>query len=404
MAPDAFARTTSPAHRRAVTTFLQAVYDSGYVDLGRYTGRYCVPCEAYYTQAELEQGDRCPVHNTPVEQVSEENYFFRLSAFGDRLLDHYARNPAAIDPPSRRNEALALIRQGLRDFSISRTSITWGIPLPWDPTHVAYVWADALVTYLTAAGYPEPAYKDWWATSHHVIGKDILRFHTVYWPALLLAAGLEPPRRVSVHGFLLADGSKISKTGGVTAILPADLVARFGVDGVRYHLLRDNPFGPDGEFSYEGVVARYNADLANTLGNLVARVTALVARRCGGIGPAPRPDSPLAPVAAAAREEADRAWEQPQPAAALAAVWRLVAATNSYLVANEPWRGGPDHVLGDALEALRAIAVLAWPAIPGTAEEIWRRIGLQWTVDQPSAAYEGGRRVYKGAPLFPRIG
>jgi len=226
----------------------------------------------------------------------------------------------------------------------------------------------------------------------------------VYWPALLLAAGLEPPRRVSVHGFLLADGSKISKTGGVTAILPADLVARFGVDGVRYHLLRDNPFGPDGEFSYEGVVARYNADLANTLGNLVARVTALVASRCGGIGPAPRPDSPLAPVAAAAREEADRAWEQPQPAAALAAVWRLVAATNSYLVANEPWRGGPDHVLGDALEALRAIAVLAWPAIPGTAEEIWRRIGLQWTVDQPSAAYEGGRRVYKGAPLFPRIG
>src|SRR6266480_1376006 len=323
IANDDFIRTTEPRHYKAVQEFLQAVYDNGAIELGLYEGLYCYRCELYYTEDELVDG-KCPIHGIPVERVSEENYFFKLSEFEDRLLAHYSEHPEAVQPDIRRNEALGLIRQGLRDFSISRTSITWGIPLPWDPTHVAYVWADALVTYLTAAGYPEPAYKDWWATSHHVIGKDILRFHAVYWPALLLAAGLEPPRRVSVHGFLLAGGSKISKTGGVTAILPADLVARFGVDGVRHHLLRDNPFGPDGEFSYEGVVARYNADLANTLGNLVARVTALVASRCGGIGPAPRPDSPLAPVAAAAREEADRAWEQPQPAAALAAVWRLV--------------------------------------------------------------------------------
>ena len=406
VAPDAFVRTTSDEHRRAVTAFLQAVYDSGHVYLGRYTGRYCVPCEAYYTGSDLRDGDRCPVHDRPVEKLSEENYFFRLSAFGDRLLDHYARHPDFVRPAARRNEALALIKQGLRDFSISRTSISWGIPLPWDESHVAYVWADALVAYLTAAGYPEPGFSTWWGTSHHLIGKDILRFHAVYWPALLFAAGLEPPRRISVHGFLLLGGEKISKTGGLTAISPTDQVARFGVDGVRYHLLRDNPFGPDGEFSYEGVVARYNADLANTLGNLVARVTALVAPRCGGIGPVPRPDSPLAETAAAARAEADTAWAQPQPAAALAAVWRLVAATNSYLVANEPWHGGPDHVLGDALEALRIVAVLAWPAIPGTAEEIWRRIGLQWTVDPVDPAWgagPAGRRVTKGAPLFPRI-
>jgi methionyl-tRNA synthetase len=334
------------------------------------------------------------VHQRPTEHVTEENYFFRLSALSQQLTDWFERYPDAVHPPSRRNEALGLLRQGLEDFSISRTSIDWGIPLPWDPAHVAYVWFDALGSYLTAADGQWPA--------HHIIGKDILRFHTIYWPAILFAAGLEPPRRITVHGFLLARGEKISKSG-LRGLPLDDLVTEFGADGLRYHLLRDNRVGPDGDFSYEGLVARYNADLANTLGNLVARVTALVASRCGGVGPTPTTESPLAEVAARSYGDASTAWDEVQPAEALAAVWRLVAATNSYLVANEPWNHDvPEPVLGDALEALRIIALLASPAIPCAAAEIHRRLGLRAPGPVAWGAYPGGLPVTKGEPLFPR--
>jgi methionyl-tRNA synthetase len=348
----------------------------------------------------------------------EDNYFFKLSAFQEPLLDWYAANPEMVSPDSKRNEAIGLIRQGLQDISISRTSINWGVPVPWDPGHVFYVWYDALINYATAVGYGSDGerFDTWWPAVHHVIGKDILRFHCVYWPAMLMAAGEAPPAHVHVHGFLLVGGEKMSKTA-FNQIAPADLVADFGVDGTRYHFLRDQQFGPDGEFSYEGMVARYNADLANNLGNLLSRVATVVAKQCAGVGSAPAAGSALAAVAASAVVAATAAWDRVAPSDALEATWRLVRETNAALEAAQPWKMAPgpelDAVMGDALEALRILALLASPAIPASAEEIWRRIGLSQSVGPlaeqrlPQAAvwggYPGGLPVEKGPPLFPRI-
>ena len=412
---DDFIRTTEPRHYRAVTELLSAVRDNGYIDKGLYEGLYCVACEEFYRESELIDGKLDPIHLRPVEPYKEENYFFRLSEFTEPLLEWYRANPEAVQPESKRNEAIGFIRQGLNDISISRTSITWGVPVPWDPAHVFYVWYDALINYATAVGYgADPdRFAAWWPAVHHLIGKDILRFHCVYWPALLMAAGIEPPHRIHVHGFLLVGGEKMSKTA-FNQIAPADLVPEFGVDGYRYHFLRDQPFGPDGEFSYEGMIARYNADLANNLGNLLSRVTTVVAKQCEGNGPTPSPDSRLAGVAASVLDEAGAAWDRVAPSEALDATWRLIRETNAELEAAEPWKAPPgpavDRVLGDALEALRIVAVLASPAIPGACAEIWRRIGLPGAPDAvrlPEAAawggYPGGLTVEKGPPLFPRL-
>jgi methionyl-tRNA synthetase len=411
---DDFIRTTEDRHRVSVQAFLQAAYDNGHIELDTYQGWYCVACEAYYRESELGDGRACPIHSTPAEWLEEENYFFRLSRLQDRLLEWYAAHPGAVTPEAKRNEALGIIRQGLDDVSISRTSITWGVRVPWDERHVFYVWYDALINYATAIGYgvDQQRFDTWWPSVHHLIGKDILRFHCVYWPALCLAAGVEPPARISVHGYLLVGGEKMSKTR-FNQIFPADLAADFGVDGFRYHLLRDTPFGADGEFSYEGMVSRYNGDLANNLGNLLSRVTTVVNRKCGGVGPAPRPDSGLAPVVAAAVERADEAWRRISPSEALDATWQIIRETNAALEAAEPWRAEPgpavDAVLGDALEALRVVAVLAHPAVPGACAEVWRRIGLAGNpADQrlPGAVawggYPGGLQVLTGEPLFPR--
>jgi methionyl-tRNA synthetase len=412
---DDFIRTTEPRHHRATQKLMQAAYDNGYIELGTYEGLYCVSCEAYYTEAELIDGKLCPLHRRPVELFKEDNYFFKLSQFEQPLLDWYAQDPSPIHPESKRNEAAGLVRQGLQDISISRTSISWGVPVPWDPAHVFYVWYDALINYVTAIGYADDRerFEAWWPSVHHLIGKDILRFHCVYWPALLLAAGEQPPHRVHVHGYLLVGGEKMSKTS-FNQIAPADLVEEFGVDGYRYHFLRDQPFGPDGEFSYEGMLARYNADLANNLGNLLSRVTTVVAKKCGGIGPAPSADSRLAEVAASVYEAAAAAWDRVAPSEALEATWRLVRETNSELEAKEPWKAEPgpglDATMGDALEALRILALLASPAIPTAAADIWRRIGLPGLPSEqhlPEVAawggYPGGLPVDKGTPLFPRL-
>ena len=412
---DDFIRTTEPRHYRATERLMQAAYDNGWIELRPYAGWYCVSCEAYYTEADLVDGKCCPIHRTEVEWLEEENYFFKLSEFADRLLGWYERNPGAVTPEAKRNEAVGLIRGGLRDISISRTSIKWGVPVPWDADHVFYVWYDALINYATAIGYgSDPQrFAEWWPFVHHIIGKDILRFHCVYWPALLMAAGIDPPARVAVHGFLLVGGEKMSKTA-LNQISPADLLPTFGVDGFRYHFLRDQAFGPDGDFSFEGMVARYNSDLANNLGNLLARVSTVVEKKCDGIGPAPDPASELASVAASVLESARSAWDRIAPSEALEATWRLVRETNAALEAAEPWKAEPgpavDRVLGDALEALRIVAVLASPALTRSAQEIWRRIGLPGDVaDQrlPDAAawggYPGGLAVERGSPLFPRI-
>ncbi|MEE6257056.1 methionine--tRNA ligase [Plantactinospora sonchi] len=402
---DEFVRTTSAAHRGTVTALLNRVHDAGHLRRGRYDGRYCVACEAYTTEPV------CALHNRPTERVGEENWFFRLSTFAEPLAEWFDRCPDAVRPASRRNEALGWLHRGLTDFSISRANLTWGIPLPWDPTQVTYVWFDALGSYLTAAGWPDPDFSRWWP-AQHIIGKDILRFHAVYWPAILLAAELPPPERITVHGFLLQRGSKIAKSGERSVALD-DLLDRFGPEGLRYHLLRDNPVGPDGEFSVASVEARYQADLANTLGNLLSRVTALVVSHAAGVGPAPRPDSPLAPVADGCVEASAAGWDAGQPAEALAAAWRLVAAANSYLVSARPWRDTPGSaevagVLGDTLEALRIVAVLAAPALPETAARIWRQLGLDGYAPRvPDALVwggcPGGRPVDRATPLFPRL-
>ena len=412
-----FIRTTEPRHYEAVAKFLQAVHDNGYIELDTYEGLYCVPCEAYYTDDELV-GDNCPIHDRPVDRVTEENYFFRLSRFTDRLLEYYEANPDAVQPETRRNEVLGFIKQGLRDFSMSRTSITWGIPLPWDPSHVTYVWFDALFNYCTAVGYgtDRARFERYWPVDYHLVGKDILRFHAVYWPAMLMAAGEAPPKVVFAHGFLLVGGEKMSKTR-LNQIAPADLVADFGSDGFRYHFLADQRFGPDGDFSYEAMVNRYNADLANNFGNLANRVLNMAVNYCGGVVPDERADGPLVAAAERAFAGLTEHLARLDYASGFAAVWDLIRATNSFIEDSEPWKlhkaGEADavaRVLGDCLEALRVIALLASPVIPRACAALWSRLGLPGTPEDqrlPAAADWGGlpagAPLTKGDPLFPRL-
>ena len=414
IANDDFIRTTEPRHRDAVQHFLGRINDNGHIFKDTYRGLYCVPCEQYYGEDELVDGGLCPIHRMPVEHLEEENYFFRLSAFEQPLIEWYESHPTAVVPESKRNEALSFIKGGLRDISITRTSIGWGVRVPWDERHVFYVWYDALINYLTAIGYgrDEERFAAWWPAVHHLIGKEIIRFHCVWWPAMCMAAGIDPPAHVQVHGWLLLGGEKMSNSS-VNQISPADLSAEYGVDPVRYQLLRDIPFGSDGEFSAEGIAGRYNADLANNLGNLLSRVATVVGSKCGGTGPAPDPASRLAGVAATVVAEATEAWNAGQPHLALEVTWRLIRETNAELEIAEPWKAEPgaavDAVLGSALEVLRIVSILVVPAMPATAQEIWRRIGLEGSpADQrlPAAAgwggYEAGWPVEKGAPLFPR--
>ena len=410
---DDFIRTTEDRHKVGVQKLLQACFDAGDIELDKYSGLYCVACEAYYIEDDLD-GENCPIHKRPVEHVEEENYFFRLSRFEQRLIDWYSLHPSAVVPEHRVNEVLGFIKQGLQDFSVSRKTLTWGIPLPFDPSHVAYVWFDALANYITAIGYgsDDAMFNKWWPVDHHLIGKDIIRFHNVYWPAMLMSAGIEPPTGYAVGGWLLVGKEKMSKTSG-NVVNPLDLVDEFGVDGFRYYVLSDTSYGNDGDFTYEGLVSRYNSDLANNLGNLAARIASVVEKKCGGLGTAPSPNSPLAAYAKDAVAETSACWQLVQPSRALEATWSLIRATNAHLENHEPWKAEPSDllntVMGDALEALRIVTLLAFPAIPDTAREIWRRIGMTTDVEQCRipldtewGLYQAGSPVEKGTPLFPR--
>jgi len=411
---DDFIRTTEPRHAAGVKKLLQACYDAGDIEADMYRGQYCVACEAYFIEEELVDG-KCPIHMKETTYVEEENYFFRLSRFEDRLLNWYEDHPTAITPGFRMNEVLGFIKGGLNDFSVSRKTLTWGIPLPWDPSHVAYVWFDALANYITAVGYgtDEKAFAENWPVDYHFIGKDIIRFHCVYWPAMLMSAGIEPPKGWAVGGWLLVDGEKMSKTTG-NVVNPLDLIDVVGVDGFRYYVLAETTYGNDGDFSDEGLIKRFNSDLANNLGNLAARVATVVEKKCGGVGPASSANSPLAEIAATAVAETSQAWAAVQPSKALEATWKLIGATNSYLEDNEPWKMEPgdavNTVMGDALEALRIVSILANPALPTTTQEIWNRIGLTGNItdlrinaDTKWGQYTGGTQVVKGQPLFPRL-
>ncbi|MCL4449481.1 MAG: methionine--tRNA ligase [Actinobacteria bacterium] len=411
---DDFIRTTEARHYKTVQSFLQAIYDNGYIELAPYEGRYCVSCETYYTEEELLAGN-CPVHLQPVGTMKEENYFFKLSSMSERLLEWYENSPTAVLPESKRNEALSFIKGGLQDFSITRTSIDWGVPVPWDSQHVFYVWADALVNYLTAISYGTNSndFQKWWPYVNHLIGKEIIRFHCVWWPAMCMAAGIDPPNQLFVHGWLLVGGEKMSKTK-LNQISPVALVDDFGVDAVRYYLLRGVPLGADGDFSYEGMLSRYNSDLANNLGNLLSRVTRLVTDKCFGVGHSfDVGHVRLVEGVDKAVELCQSAWNEFAPHRALDAVWELIGEANAVLESEEPWKMPPgsalDKVLGDQLEVLRILALLVWPVMPKASNEIWRRIGVDGLIkdarlpkDAVWGSYDLDFKVEAAGPLFPR--
>ena len=420
---DDYIRTTEPRHYAAVAKILQAVHENGRDDIyeGTYEGLYCVACEAYYTEDDLIEGN-CPIHGRPVEQMREQNYFFRLSAYRDRLLEHYAAHPDAIEPEVRRNEVLRLIEGGLQDFSISRTTFDWGVPLPWDPGHVTYVWFDALTNYITAAGYADDSvrFERLWPARMHMVGKDIVRFHAVYWPAMLMAAGLEPATQVWAHGYLLVGGEKMSKTK-LTGIHPFELLDHFGVDSYRYYFMREISFGQDGSFSWESMTERHNADLANGLGNLASRVLAMLASSFEGVVPEPvtsGAESDLPSVIADALGRYDEHMLAVRLQPALVAVWDIVARANHYLVEKEPWKLAKEpanrdevaSVLYAAAETLRVLAIAIAPIMPAAAARLWQQLGMGEPLgDQrlPAAGAWGGlapgTRTVKGESLFPRL-
>ena len=412
---DDFIRTTEKRHEVAVQKFLQTLYDNGHIYLGTYKGSYCVSCEAYYAPNDIADG-LCPVHKRPLTEMEEENYFFRLSAFQESLIRWYDAEPGAVIPEFRRNEALAFIKGGLEDISISRTSLSWGIPLPWDGRHVCYVWFDALVNYLTAIGYAtqDEHFELKWDHSHHVLGKDIIRFHCVWWPAMCMAAGLKPPSKLLVHGWLLVRGEKMAKSGG-NAVDPVELVGIYGADAIRYYLVREHALGADGDFSIEALEQRYNVDLANNIGNLLSRVTNVVARALNGQAP-PATGRAIDPALVQLHvDHAVKFWNDFGTSGALAEVQALVRLANTVLEERAPWKSTDlqdiGEVLGDALDVLRLVAILVSPVLVDSAPKILASIGLDadeiygsYLRELRAGLYHGGTVISKAAPLFPRLG
>jgi methionyl-tRNA synthetase len=430
---DDFIRTTDKRHEEAVTIFLQKLYDDGYIYSGEYEGYYCVGCEEYKQLDDLmetETGDYagqlvCKIHSRPIEVLKEKNYFFRMSDFQQRLLDLYEERPDFIQPESVRNEILQFVKQGLSDLSISRSSFDWGIKIPWDDSHVLYVWFDALLNYITAIGYgvdDEEFQRRWPATQ--LVGKDIARFHAVIWPAMLMAAGLQPPTQVFGHGWLLVGGEKMSKSK-LTGIAPSQITDTFGVDAFRYYFMSAISFGQDGSFSWEDLAARYQSELANGFGNLASRVIAMVNKYYDGVVPAPgeysADDLKVQAIAKAAAETADAAIQKLAIHEAIAAIWTIVDELNGYITIQEPWvlakkdetRERLGTVLYTASEGLRSLAVLLSPVIPEATAKLWTALGasagLGSLTDQVivDAGHWGqlpaGSRLGTLEPLFPRI-
>jgi methionyl-tRNA synthetase len=389
---DDYIRTTEERHIRGVQALWQELERRGEIYLGRFSGWYCVRDEAFYDESELidgPNGSRLAPTGAEAEWVEEDNYFFRLSAWQDRLLAFYEANPDAIAPRSRRNEVISFVKSGLNDLSISRTSFSWGIPVPGNPRHVIYVWLDALANYITAIGYPEvtsPEFSSFWPADLHMVGKDILRFHTVYWHAFLMAAGVEPPRRVFAHGWWTIEGRKMSKSLG-NFIPPKELVDTYGLDPLRYFLLRELPFGSDGDLSHRAIIGRLNGDLANDFGNLAQRVLAMINRNCAASVPEPDPfaeadDKLLAEARDLLPHMRQLIAEQQAFHLALETVWRVVAEANRYVDEQAPWalrRTDPARmrtVLYTLAETLRHLGILMQPFVPGAAAMLLDQLGV----------------------------
>jgi methionyl-tRNA synthetase len=418
VANDFFIRTSDDGHKRFVQEFLQRIRDNGRDDIYQdvYAGLYCVGCEAFKTEEELVDG-KCPEHNTEPEWIEERNWFFRLSAYQDALLELYDARPDFVLPGFRANEARSFIARGLQDFSISRAGQPWGIPIPWDPEQVAYVWADALVNYLSALTYARPGedlIPRYWPAVHHLLAKDILRFHCVYWPAMLLAAGYSVPEQLFVHGYLLLDDRKISKSLG-NVLDPLDLVDVYGADPVRFWCARSVSFGQDGAASLDGVRERYERELGNDLGNLLSRVTAMLARyRDGALRPVPGEGSPVAAILEPLADDVAGRLDVFDLTGALERIWEVVRALNRHVETTAPWQVAKDdawseeldRVLYDLVDGLRAVAVALGAYVPETSSRILEALGQPDDLAWEGVAY-GRTRAAEGiepaAPLFPRV-
>ncbi len=414
---DFFIRTTDPEHEAVVRDVLSQVRDNGYVYMGTYEGWYCPRCADFKADNEIDEGNRCPIHHIELTREQEDNYFFKLSAFQERLEALYEQRPDFVAPRTRFNEALSFIRSGLRDVPLTRHKLTWGVQVPWDPEHVFYVWFDALLNYYSALSYARPGEDltpELWPASYHLIAKDILRFHTVYWPALLMAAEIELPERIFVHGYLLLEGEKMSKSLG-NVLDPFEVIDRFGSDALRFYLLRDVPFGQDGSVSTASFELRYETELANELGNLANRAISMLLRYRDGevaavaVDPALRAD--FDGLRARVVELIDRA----ELTVALDEIWQRVRRLNRYVEERAPWQlakdpdaaGELDLVLATLADGLRVVAVLLWPYLPASTERLLAALGVGDT--SLAGAELGGAdgisavaRVQALEPLFPK--
>lgn len=422
---DDFIRTTEDRHKQAVQKIFNQLVKQGDIYLGEYEGWYCTPCESFYTETQLNDDGMCPDCGRSVEKVKEESYFFKMSKYADRLLKYYEENPDFIQPESRKKEMINnFIKPGLEDLAVSRTSFQWGIPVPNDPKHVVYVWIDALTNYITALGWgsdDEKKYEHYWPANVHLVGKEIVRFHTIYWPIMLMALDLPLPKQVFAHGWLLMKDGKMSKSKG-NVVDPVTLIDRYGLDALRYYLLREVPFGSDGVFTPESFVDRLNHDLANDLGNLLNRTIAMIDKYFGGtipsyVGTVTAFDKSITDLANKTRANVESAFDKMEFSVALSSIWKLVSRTNKYIDETEPWKLVKDEqrkeelasVMVHLAESLRHIAVLLQPFMTETPQKIATQLGLD---DKKALSWESltdfgkavsGTTVQKSDPIFPRL-
>ena len=426
IANDDFIRTTEVRHTQRVQKFLQGLMEQGYIYEGKYEGPYCVGCEEFKLPGDLIEGN-CKIHSKPVEMLSETNWFFKLSEFAAPLLEHYKKSPESCQPESARNEVISFLEGGVSDLSVSRSTFDWGVRVPWDEKQVVYVWFDALLNYATAVGLTDDPSSDGgkffektWPADVHLVGKDILRFHAVIWPAMLMAAKLALPKKVFAHGWLLVGGEKMSKSK-LTGIAPSDITDHFGVDAFRYYFMRAIPFGSDGSFSWEDMAARYTSELANDFGNLASRLAAMVEKYCDGILPNPAKDEELASTLSKTVESADKAIVALDFQGGINAIMDFCKAVNGYVTIQQPWvvakdeskKSELDAILYNTAESLRALAILLHPVMPLSTSKLWSYLGAEGSLGPIGSQkisdvakwgqLKGGSKIIKGDILFPRL-